>query len=934
MRRLFWLTLALAMTGAIGMAQTSPPPRARRAQVPAQAAPAPQTPTFDREAYRIPHTRFVLDNGLTLLVHEDHSSPVVAVNLWYHVGSRNEQRGRTGFAHLFEHFFFNGSEHYPKGFREAMDDLGATNRNGTTDTDRTNFFEDVPVSALERTLYLEADRMGFLAGQINQAMLTRERGVVQNEKRQSEDRPYGRDYSRIVERMYPPSHPYSWPTIGSMEDLNAATLDDIRTWYATHYGPNNCVLSLAGDITPTQALALVKKYFDGIKPGPPAERLERWIPRLEANVRERVDARVPQTRIYRVYHAPAWRDADVDALDVAASVLSGSRSARLDRRLVYDEELATAVSAGAQTSELSGLFIVNVTLKAGVEPSRVESIVDATIAEFLQQGPTESELQRARSRILGAFSRRTERLGGFGGRSDILAEAATFDGTSDGYLLHLERTALATAARVKETARRWLDAPHYTLVVTPSPTLAAGQTSVDRSVLPALGAPPEVAFPALTRTTLSNGLKVVLLERHSAPLVNMTLAVDAGYASDTAATAGMASLALDLLDDGTNTRDSFGIVDALDTLGAQVTTGSSLDLSFVRLRALRSNLRPSLAVYADVILHPSFPQSMVELAKQQRITQIAQEKAQPVGLAQRVLAPLLYGGEHPYGTPFTGTGYERTVTGITQAQLRAWHQTWFKPSSATLIVAGDVTMAALRPELERAFGSWARGSAPVKRVSVAPAPGPAKVYLVDAPGATQSVIVAAHLTEPGGQPAELALDAVMQNFGGLPTSRLNRNLRLDKQWAYATQGLLLAARGPRTFIAIAPVQADKTRESMVEIQKELKDITGNRPIRGDEFDSLMRSQTLALPGRFATLASLENAAVQIVNYGYSDDYFSTYASRVRGLTPPALATAAQAYIKPADVIWVVVGDLAKVEGGVRALGLGPTVRIDGDGRAQ
>ena len=426
MRRMLWLTLALATTSAIGLAQTSQAPATRTSRTP-RATPSPSAaatvPTFDRKTYEIPHRRFVLANGLTLLVHEDHSIPVVSVNLWYHVGSRNEQRGRTGFAHLFEHFFFNGSEHYPKGFREAMDDLGATNRNGTTSTDRTNFFEDVPVSALERTLYLEADRMGFLAGQINQAMLTRERGVVQNEKRQGEDRPYGRDYSRIIERMYPPSHPYSWPTIGSMEDLNAATLDDVRTWYATHYGPNNCVLSLAGDITPDQALALVRKYFDGIKPGPPAERVERWIPRLDANLRERIEARVPQTRVYRVYHAPAWRDVDMDALDVAASVLSGSRSARLDRRLIYDEELATAVSAGAQTSEVAGLFIVDVTLKPGVDPARVESIVDATLTEFLRQGPTESELQRARTRILAAFSRQTERLGGFGGRSDVLAQA-------------------------------------------------------------------------------------------------------------------------------------------------------------------------------------------------------------------------------------------------------------------------------------------------------------------------------------------------------------------------------------------------------------------------------------------------------------------------------------------------------------------------------
>ncbi len=385
MRRILLLTVVLVAAAAAGFAQGSQPQQTNPASSSPQRLPSrpnllPAAPVFDRKAYEIPHQRFVLANGLTLLVHEDHSVPVVGVNLWYHVGSRNEQRGRTGLAHLFEHFFFNGSEHYPRGFREAMDDLGATNRNGTTDTDRTNFFEDVPVSALERTLYLEADRMGFLATQINQAMLDRERGVVQNEKRQGEDRPYGRAFSRVVERMFPAGHPYSWPTIGSMEDLNAASLEDVRSWYATYYGPNNCVLSLAGDITADRALALVKKYFEGIRPGPPLARIDRWVPRLDANVREQMQERVPQARIHRVYHAPAWRDADLESLELTASILSGSRSARLDRRLVYDQELATTVTAYVNASELASMFIVEATVKNGVDPSRVEDVIERTIA--------------------------------------------------------------------------------------------------------------------------------------------------------------------------------------------------------------------------------------------------------------------------------------------------------------------------------------------------------------------------------------------------------------------------------------------------------------------------------------------------------------------------------------------------------------------------
>ena len=894
------------------------------------SAQAPPPAAFDRARFEIPHTKFVLPNGLTLLVHEDHSVPVVGVNLWYHVGSRNEERGRTGFAHLFEHFFFNGSANYPHGFREAMDDLGANNRNGTTNTDRTNFFEDVPTSALERTLYLEADRMGFLAAQINAAMLERERGVVQNEKRQGENQPYGRVFGRIVEKMYPAAHPYSWDTIGSMEDLAAASLEDVQNWYAGYYGPNNCVLSLAGDITPERALELVTKYFGGIPPGPPMTRSSEWVPRLDGNLREQMEDRVPQARIYRLYHAPAWRHADVQRLELFASVLSGSRSARLDRRLVYEQELATNVTAGMDRSEIAGLVIVTATVKQGVDPARVEQEMDRVIGELVAQGPTEAELQRARSRILAAFSRGAERLGGFGGRSDILAESMTYDGAADGYLARLERIATATAAEVRDASRRWLDAPHYTLLVTPFPAVQATPSTLDRSILPPLGPPPDVSFPAVQRATLDNGLTVLLLERHSTPLVNMTLAVDAGYAADAAGKAGLASLTLDLLDDGTTSRDTFAIADDLDALGAQIVTGSSLDLSFVRLRALSPNLRPSLDTFADVVLNPAFAPDMVQLAKQRRLAQIGQEKAQPVATAQRVVPILLYGRGHAYGNPLTGSGFEDTVSGFTRDDFAAWHRAWFHPNNATLVVAGDTTLNVLVPALEAAFRQWRRGQPPAKEVRPAAAAAGGRVYLIDKPGAPQSVIVAAHVSESGGQPEDLAIDTVMRNFGGIATSRLNRNLRLDKHWSYGTQGVLVDARSQRPFIVIAPVQTDKTKESILEVQKELRDIAAARPIQGEEFASIMRTQTLGLPGRFATLAALEGAGTQLVNFRYPDDYFSSYAARVRALTETDLSAAARKFIRPESVVWLVVGDMSQVESGIRELNLGEITTIDGD----
>ena len=908
-RRAFALALALPLVAALAAPAATPP-----------------APAFDPDSLRIPYQRFTLPNGLTVLVHEDHATPIVAVNLWYHVGSQNELPGRTGFAHLFEHFFFNGSENYPHGFREAMDDLGANNRNGTTSTDRTNFFEDVPVGALERTLYLEADRMGFLAAQISQEMLERERGVVSNEKRQGDNQPYGRVFDRMVEAVYPASHPYSWPTIGSLEDLQAATLDDIKKWYRTYYGPNNCVLSLAGDITVERARELVEKYFGGIPPGPPLERYRAWVPKLERDLRDTMQDRVPQTRVYRFWHAPRWGSPDLAQLELLSGVLSGSKSGRLDRRLVYEKQLATDVSAFVSDGEIASTFAVYATLKPGVEVAAVEKEIDDVVAQALAQAAPREEVERAKTRYFAAAARGLERLGGFGGRSDVLAESMTFGGDPEAYLSRFHRLRDATPESVRTAGKTWLAQPSYTLVVEPMPELAAGSSAVDRKVLPGLGGASDPRFPAVERATLSNGLAVMLLPRPGT-LINAALAVDAGSASDPADQPGLASFALDLLDDGTTSRDVFQLEDALDSLGAQVTTDTGLDLSFVRLRALAATFPQALDVFADIVRNPSFPADVVALEKKVRLAQIEQERAQPITAALRIAPGILYGKDHPYGKPLTGSGTAAAVGALSRENLAAWHKTWFKPGSATLVVSGGIAMKDLVPQLERALGGWPKGEAPRKDVAAPGSGARGKVYLVDKPDAPQSVIVAAHVSEPGGRAEDLAMEVVMRDFGGMATSRLNRNLRLDKHWSYGTQGQLVRSRGPRPMLVIAPVQTDKTKESIVEVSKEITGIAGARPIQGEEFQSILRNMTLRLPGRFETLAAVESAGVDMVQLGYPESFFSEYASNVRALDEGALAAAAKAYIRPEEIVWIVVGDLAKIEAGVRELGLGEVTKI-------
>lgn len=883
---------------------------------------------IDLERIRISHRKFVLPNGLTLLVHEDHSAPVVGVNFWYHVGSRNEKRGKTGFAHLFEHFFFNGSENYPHGFREAMDDLGATNRNGTTSTDRTNFFEDVPVSALDRTLYLEADRMGFLAKQITAESLTRERGVVQNEKRQGENQPYGRVFGRIMQTLYPYSHPYSWPTIGEMEDLDAASLKDVQEWYRTYYGPNNCVLSLAGDITPDHALALVKKYFGSIPPGPPVARLEAWVPGLERNVRETMQDRVAQPRIYRVYHAPGWADREVQHLTLAANALSGSRAARLDRRLVYEKKLATSVSAGTLDRESAGLFFVTVTLAPRVDPVVAERELDAVMDEYLKTGPTADELRRARVTEYANFVRGLERLGGFGGRSDVLAESMTYGGSPEAYLERFRVLSAVAADEVAAVSRKWLGAHHYTMTVLPVPALAPEKSDVDRKVLPPLGPAPDVPFPRIQTSRLNNGLRVYLIERHSLPLVNLALAASGGSSADPAGKSGLASFAVNLMTEGTESRDSFRIAEELEGLGASVTGGSGMDSSTLRLRALKSKLASSMDIFADIALHPSFAPAIVELARGRRLAQIRQEQTSPVPMALRLMPKLIYGEGHPYSGPFTGSGSDATVRGISRDDLLGWHKTWFRPGSSALVAAGDITMAELTAELNRAFGGWAAGEAPKRQIGAGQAAGKGKVYVIDKPDAPQSIIAAAHVTEPNGQADEQAIATVMRLFGGMATSRLNRNLRLDKHWSYGTTGMIADARGPRPFFVIAPVQTDKTKEAMVEVLEEIRGVAGKRPIAGEEFESIKRTVVLSLPGRFATLAALEQALLDVALNGTAPEYFYNYAAHAREMGADKLNAAGARYVHPAELTWLVVGDLAKIEKGVRELGYGEVVRIE------
>jgi zinc protease len=895
--------------------------------LPAAAAERPPT-----NAIEIPYTKHVLDNGLTVIVHEDHKAPIVAVNVWYHVGSKNEKMGKTGFAHLFEHLMFNGSEHFDDDYFKALEKVGATGLNGTTSEDRTNYFEDVPRDALDFALWMESDRMGFMIAAITQAKLDEQRGVVQNEKRQGDNQPYSIAYRLMTQNTWPSGHPYSWPVIGSMEDLNAAKLDDVHEWFKSYYGPANATLVVAGDVTAADALAKVRKYFGHIPSGPPVSRHEAWIAKRSGTHRMEAQDRVPQARLYKVWNIPQYGTTDGNYLDLVGDILSSGKSSRLYKRLVYDEQIATDVGAGADLSEIAGQFMITATARPGTNLARLEKAIDEELARFLAHGPTAEELERAKTQFEAGFVRGLERIGGFRGKSDILAENAVFTGHPDYYKTRLADVRRASGADLRAAAQQWLGDGQFVLEIHPFPSYNAAKTDADRSKLPVPDLKPEARFPDFERATLENGLKILFVARPSIPVVQFSLLLDSGYAADQFARPGTARLAMDMLDEGTRKRSAIQISDELESLGAHLGAGCDLDTAFVSLNTLTSKLDKALELYADVILNPSFPEADFKRLQKQRLAGIQREKTEPNSMALRVLPQLLYGAGHAYGNSFTGSGTEQVVAQLRPADMRAFHQTWFKPNNATLVIVGDTTLASLKPRLERLFKDWKPGEVPKKNLASVQPPAKPAVYILDRPGAPQSVIFAGLVTLPKANPDELAIETMNFILGGTFTSRVNMNLREDKHWSYGVRSSVVDARGPRPFLCTAPVQGDKTKEAVIELEKEFRGIVGDKPPTAEELKKAVTDKTLRLGGTWETMGAVAGSLSQMVRFGLPDDYFQTYAGKIMALNQADLTRAAREVVQPGHLTWVVVGDRAKIEAGLKELNLGAVRHLDADGQ--
>lgn len=940
------LHLLSALAPAIFLASCSTAPAPELATPVTEAAPQAGLEQLVDQV-EIPYETFTLDNGLTTIVHTDRKAPIVGVTVYYRVGSKHEPRGRTGFAHLFEHIMFNGSENVDN-FDIPLESAGSTPTNGSTWFDRTNYVETVPTGALDRALMMEADRMGYLLGAVTQEDLDRQRGVVQNEKRQGDNQPGGLAGYRITEVLLPVGHPYRHATIGSMADLSAASLEDVRSWFRDNYGPNNVVLALAGDIDVDTAREKVERWFGDIPRGPEVMQPEAEPVTLAEPVYEEMTDQVSQVQLSRNWTGPGINHPDAMPLELGLNVLGGLASSRLDMAMVYGEEVATRVSAYAEVHEQLSFVSIEYDLVPGADRATADAIFDTEIARIIAEGPTEDELQRAATQMISGQIRSLERVGGFGGKGMELAEGLLYTGDAEHYRKRLERIASLTPAEVQQAMERWLTRPAYTLAVVPGErTLdgalmggwgdedtvpppepdAGGGITADRTgperAIPDVGDVPALYFPDAQRATLSNGIEVTLVERDSVPAVTVALSIDAGSVVDPVDQAGRHQLMLDMLSEGTTSRNQFEIMVEEEQLGASVTVAPGVDASRIYLSSLNSNLPQSLDLMADIALNPAFEEEAFARTKALRLAGIAEELTSPGNIAGRALARTLFGEDNPYAMA-SNSGDADAIAALAVADMRAEHARWFRPDLASITVVGDVGMGTLLPLLEEAFGSWqAPASAAPAKVVDLPTPAPQRrLVVIDRPNSPSSVLLLGKLLpltgmDSGTEPLELANEVLGNGF----LSRLMGDLRETRGWTYSIQSTLPGRVGPQAFVIGTAVQADRTGDSIQVILDHMRAFPAEQPVTEMELQRVTDGNIRGLPNRFETNGQLLGALLDNAMFNRPDDYQERLPDIYRAIDGDAINAAAAQYLRPDDLAIVVVGDREVIDAQIEALGM-------------
>jgi zinc protease len=904
------------------------------------------TPAAARDIPRIAFEKYTLSNGLEVILSQNSRLPVVAVNLWYHVGPANEEPRRTGFAHLFEHMMFQGSKHAGDGHLQMLEAAGASNLNASTSFDYTNYYQTVPSNQLELVLWLESDRMGYLLENVDQRALSNQQDVVRNERRQrTENAPYGLAQEAVFQTLFPEGHPYYGVIIGSHEDIQAARLDDVRRFFRQYYAPNNATIVIAGDFDPAQVKGLVDKYFGSLRRGPAVPPAKAEAPSIAEERRRVVPSRVELPRVYLAWHTPpAYGPVDA-AADIAANVLGGGRASRMYRSLVYEKQIAQDVSVFQYSLQLGSIFWIQATARPGHTAEELEKAIDEELAALRARPPDPSELEQARNRIETSQIGSLESISGL---ADRLNAYNHYLGTPEYVQQDVMRYRNVTAAAVHTFARDYLQ-PHTRVVVHAVPgqpdtlpdvpvTLSAVSEDDPEPVnadepwriqVPNPGPAKTVELPTPQTATLSNGLTLILEDRTGGvPIVAANLVFRTGSDANPLDRPGVASFVAAMLSEGTATRTALQIADELAELGASLTTSSSMDATTVSVRSLSKNVAATLDLMADVALRPSFPAEEIERQRASRLAQIVQQRDNPAQLAAQMASAALYGSRHPYG--FAEIGTEASVKAIVRDDMVAFWKQNFVPNNAALVVAGDISMADLRKLAENAFGAWSGGE-PARPSLSAPVTSAARVVLVDTPGAPQTQVRVASIGAPRSSPDFRPLQVMNQALGGMFSSRINLNLREGHGYTYGASSQFTFRRSAGPFQVTSGVRTDVTGPAVREIFTEIRRMV-TEPLTDEELAKAKDAMAQSLPGAFETSANAVNNFSNVFVYNLGLDYYTRYAAQVNAVTREQTLDVAKRYLVPEDMVVIAVGDRATIEPQLKELNLGPVEIRDRLGR--
>ena len=901
---------------------------------------------------QIQYQKFKLKNGLDVILYEDHRLPLVAVNVWYHVGPANERAGRTGFAHLFEHMMFEGSKHVgPKAHFRYLEAAGASDINGTTDFDRTNYFETLPSNQLELALWLESDRMGYLLGTLDREKLANQRDVVRNERRQSvENAPYGLVEEGLFHELFPPTHPYYADVIGSHQDIENARLNDVREFFRQYYTPNNASLAITGDIEPQHARQLAEKYFGSIPSGPPVPKIAAKPPLITSEKRETVSDTVELPRVYIGWVTPPIFTAGDAESDLLAQLLGGGKSSRLYKSLVYEKQIAQEVTVTNQSLLLGSVFEIQATCKPGIKPEELEKAINEELAKVREEGPSQSELDRARNVIVTRRIQGLERLGGFGGVADTLNMYNHYLG-DPGYLpKDLARYNRATTRDLMRVANEELK-PSASVVVygvpgkkviqdAPRTKAEEEQQSKETSTVPQTmaeeswrGKPPQAgplstkSLPVAQSFTLPNGLTVILAEQHKLPVVAARLVVLTGSDANPVNRPGLASFTADMLPEGTNRRSAPQIADDAAQIGTSVKTNSRPDYSAIGINTLKWNVGPALDLLSDVTLNPKFDPTEIERIRKQRQTEVLQLNDEPFQLAIGVMLRAVYGADSPYGYRELGTAESNKI--ITRDEMLKFWQTGYAPGNSALVLSGDVTYQEAHTLAEHYFGQW-QGEGGKHQPPTVDMKTSRAIYIVDKPGSPQTFVLTGGLGVPRSSPDYVPIEVMNNALGGLFSSRINMNLREEHGYTYGGFSQFVFRRGPGFFVAGGGIRTDVTASAVSEIFKELSRIR-TAPLSAEELKFAKDSFALSLAGRFETSEETANTFGELFTYDLPLTYYANLPAQIATVTSEDVQRVATRYVHPDTAVVIAAGDRAKIEPELKKLDIGPVEVRDFEG---